>query len=76
MEEPTPGSVATEGGRPTTSEPIVAVVIPALNEAGKIGRVLDKLPKSGWFEAIVVDDGSTDGTGDAARAHGATVVIR
>jgi dolichol-phosphate mannosyltransferase len=54
----------------------VAVVIPALNEAGKIGRVLDKLPKDGRFEAIVVDDGSTDGTGDEARAHGAAVVIR
>jgi dolichol-phosphate mannosyltransferase len=54
----------------------VAVVIPALNEAGKIGRVLDKLPKDGRFEAIVVDDGSTDGTGDEALAHGAAVVIR
>ena len=58
------------------NEPIVAVIIPALNEAGKIGRVLDKLPSDGWFEAIVVDDGSTDGTGDEARAHGAAVVIR
>jgi dolichol-phosphate mannosyltransferase len=57
-------------------EPIVAVVIPALNEAGKIGRVLDKLPRDGRFEAIVVDDGSTDGTGDEARAHGAAVVLR
>ncbi len=57
-------------------EPLVAVVIPALNEAGKIGRVLDKFPRDGRFEAIVVDDGSTDGTGDEARAHGAAVVIR
>jgi dolichol-phosphate mannosyltransferase len=57
-------------------EPIVAVIIPALNEAGKIGRVLDKLPRDGRFEAIVVDDGSTDGTSDEARAHGAAVVIR
>jgi len=57
-------------------EPIVAVVIPALNEAGKIGRVLDKMPRDGRFEAIVVDDGSTDGTGDEARAHGAAVVLR
>ena len=60
----------------STQQPLVAVVIPALNEAGKIGRVLDKMPKDGRFEAIVVDDGSTDGTGDEARAHGAAVVIR
>ena len=57
-------------------EPIVAVIIPALNDAGKIGRVLDKLPRDGRFEAIVVDDGSIDGTGDEASAHGAAVVIR
>lgn len=63
-------------GSTLRAEPIVAVVIPALNEAGKIGRVLDKLPKDGRFEAIVVDDGSTDGTGDEARAHGAAVVVR
>jgi dolichol-phosphate mannosyltransferase len=61
---------------PLDDTPLVAVVIPALNEAGKIGRVLDKLPKDGRFEAIVVDDGSTDGTGDEARAHGAAVVLR
>ena len=59
-----------------SQEPLIAVVIPALNEAGKIGRVLDKFPSDGRFEAIVVDDGSTDGTGDEARAHGAAVVIR
>ena len=61
---------------PEASAPLVAVIIPALNEAGKIGRVLDKMPRDGRFEAIVVDDGSTDGTGDEARAHGAALVIR
>jgi glycosyltransferase involved in cell wall biosynthesis len=67
----------------TTSAPeaspdgvLVAVAIPALNEAGKIGRVLDKMPSDPRFETIVVDDGSSDGTGDEARAHGAAVVIR
>jgi glycosyltransferase involved in cell wall biosynthesis len=58
------------------TEPLVAVIIPALNEAGKIGRVLDRFPRDGRFEAIVVDDGSSDGTGDEARAHGADLVIR
>lgn len=58
------------------AQPLVAVIIPALNEAGKISRVLDKFPRDGRFEAIVVDDGSTDGTGDEARSHGVSLVIR
>lgn len=57
-------------------DPIVAVVIPAYNEARWIGRVLDGMPQDPRFEAIVVDDGSDDGTADAARAHGAAVVLR
>jgi dolichol-phosphate mannosyltransferase len=66
-----------EGGVDTVGAgPIITVVIPAFNEAGKIGRVLDKFPDDDRFESIVVDDGSTDGTGDEARAHGAAVVIR
>ena len=54
----------------------MAVVIPAYEEAGRIGRVLSKIPRDGRFEAIVVDDGSTDATADEARAHGAAVVLR
>ena len=68
--------VANPQPAPLAGQPLVAVIIPALNEAGKIGRVLDKMPRDGRFEAIVVDDGSSDGTGDEARAHGAAVVIR
>lgn len=60
----------------TPPSALVAVIIPALNEAGKIGRVLDKMPRDGRFDAIVVDDGSSDGTGDEAREHGAATVIR
>jgi dolichol-phosphate mannosyltransferase len=54
---------------------VVAVVIPAYNEARWIRQVLDGLPRDPRFEAIVVDDGSDDGTADVARAHGADVVI-
>lgn len=61
---------------PADEPPLVAAIIPALNEAGKIGRVLDKMPRDGRFEAIVVDDGSVDGTGDEARRHGSAVVLR
>jgi dolichol-phosphate mannosyltransferase len=67
---------STEATRLTSPAPLVAVIIPALNERGKIGRVLDKLPRDGRFEAIVVDDGSDDGTGDEAREHGAALVVR
>ena len=66
----------TDPSAAASAAPLVAVIIPALNEAGKIGRVLDKFPRDGRFEAIVVDDGSTDGTGDEARAHGAALVVR
>jgi dolichol-phosphate mannosyltransferase len=76
VEQPTADKISAAAETPASAEPIVAVIIPALNEAGKIGRVLDKMPKDGRFEAIVVDDGSTDGTGDEARAHGAAVVVR
>lgn len=50
----------------------VIVVIPARNERGAIGCVLDDLPTVG--QVIVVDNGSTDGTADAARSRRATVV--
>ena len=55
----------------------VAVVIPALDEAGSLGGVLEAIaPESCGLpvEVIVVDDGSTDATGGIARAAGAHVV--
>ena len=52
----------------------IGVVIPALNEAAAIGRVVADIPA--WVDQIVVaDNGSSDGTGEVARAAGATVVI-
>jgi glycosyltransferase involved in cell wall biosynthesis len=51
-----------------------AVIIPALNEAGNItGLVRESLALS-VSQVIVVDNGSTDGTGKAAREAGAVVV--
>jgi glycosyltransferase involved in cell wall biosynthesis len=52
----------------------VWVVLPAYNEARSIGRVLEELRRRGWRNLLVVDDGSTDGTGEIALSHGAEVV--
>lgn len=50
--------------------PSVSVVVPARDEAHNIGRCLASLAASDYpdFEIVVVDDRSTDGTGDLARA--------
>lgn len=50
----------------------IAVIIPALDEAANIPFVLGDIDDS--VQVIVVDNGSTDGTPDVARTHGATVV--
>ncbi|WP_128376559.1 glycosyltransferase family 2 protein [Streptomyces cavernae] len=50
----------------------VDVVLPCLNEAEALPWVLDRIPP-GW-RALVVDNGSTDGSADIARRLGATVV--
>ena len=53
----------------------VSVIIPTCNEAASIGRVLDEIPASLVTEVLVVDAGSTDGTGAIATAHGARVIV-
>ncbi len=50
------------------------IVVPAWNEAGRIGRVIRDLFQHGWNNILVVDDGSDDATILLAKEAGAKVV--
>ena len=59
----------------TEKLPKVAVVIPAKDEGDSIAatvRASKAIPRADLF--VVIDDGSSDNTGDAARSAGAVVV--
>jgi glycosyltransferase involved in cell wall biosynthesis len=55
----------------------VTFIVPAFNEARTIDEVLDRIAALQLdAQVIVVDDGSTDGTGDRAEQHAGVVVLR
>jgi glycosyltransferase involved in cell wall biosynthesis len=55
------------------STPRALAVVPALNEGESVAGVVSELRRIG-LDVLVVDDGSTDATADAARRAGARVV--
>jgi peptidoglycan/xylan/chitin deacetylase (PgdA/CDA1 family) len=63
----------TRDPRRSDGEPTISVVVPAYDRETTIGETLDSLlaqTHSGWH-AIVVDDGSADGTAGVVEAYGA-----
>ena len=49
--------------------PLLSVIVPVFNQAGTLQRALDSVSSQDFqdFELIIIDDGSTDGTGDVIR---------
>jgi len=62
----------------TAASATLVVMMPALNEERTVGAVIDGIPRDipgvGRVGVIVVDDGSTDATGEIARERGAVVI--
>jgi glycosyltransferase involved in cell wall biosynthesis len=54
----------------------VSVIIPCLNEAETIGAVVREVLAQGIADVVVVDNGSTDDTGNVAREAGARVIAQ
>src|SRR5438309_6617048 len=63
----------------TATVPEVSVVMPCLNEARTVGRCIDKAMQALdemliQGEVVIADNGSTDGSQEIAREHGARVI--
>jgi len=69
-------SVRLTGDAVGISPEDVTIVIPTLNEAEAIGKVLDELKQEGYTNILVVDGYSHDGTVEIAREKGAVVVYQ
>jgi len=62
---------------PATARPPVCVVVPARDEAEQLPHLVPPLVDQRRLgdRVVVVDDHSSDGTGDVARQHGAEVIV-
>jgi cellulose synthase/poly-beta-1,6-N-acetylglucosamine synthase-like glycosyltransferase len=64
-------------GRGAAPVPVISVIVPVFDGGDNFARCLAALtasPQSPTWELIVVDDGSTDGSAELARAAGAYVL--
>jgi hypothetical protein len=58
----------------TAVDPQLSFIVPVRNDAARLRRCLETMSSSVPCEVIVVDNGSSDGSGDVARGAGARVV--
>ncbi len=72
LESTTAGEVTAESGSQ------VRIVVPARNEAASLANLLDDLAiaRPDGADVVVVDDRSTDATGDIARSYSFVTVVR
>lgn len=66
-------------GEPSSLPPnALLIAIPCLNEVATIAKVIGGLSRSipgiSRVDVVIIDDGSTDGTSEAARSAGASVI--
>lgn len=68
----TPRAARAPSGKSVTADgPEISVVIPLYNRERYIGRTIESVLKSGWkrYDIVVVDNGSTDGSFEAASRY-------
>ena len=74
------GNTDTTGNTDNTDNmqketPKILAIIPAWNEEKNVGLVVQDLKSTApWLDVLVIDDGSTDQTAEAARSQGAKVI--
>ena len=67
--------MVSQGDRSRLEEARILVIVPAHNEQANVSRILSEIrEKAGYVDILLVNDGSTDKTGEVARHNGVRVI--